>query len=54
MNCFTCKNEMVCVDDVNEISVRMDFVKCPKCNSEAEIYYGKNGEYIKEVVWRRD
>lgn len=53
MKCFTCKTEMTCVDDVNDISIRIDFVQCPKCNSYAEIHYGNNGEYIKEIVWKR-
>jgi ssDNA-binding Zn-finger/Zn-ribbon topoisomerase 1 len=53
MKCFTCKTKMVCFDDVNTISIRIDFVKCPKCGSEADIIYGNNGEYINRVDWRR-
>jgi Zn finger protein HypA/HybF involved in hydrogenase expression len=44
---------MKCVDDVNDISVRIDFVECPKCGSKADIIYENNGEYVKEVNWRR-
>ena len=54
MKCFTCKTEMACFDDVNDIDVRIDFVKCPKCGSVADTYYGNNGEFIEEVLWRRD
>jgi Zn finger protein HypA/HybF involved in hydrogenase expression len=53
MKCLTCKTEMKCYDDVNEISTRIDWVKCPKCGSIAEIIYGNNGEYISEVNWKR-
>ena len=53
MKCLTCKTEMVCVNDVNDISVRIDFVECPKCGSHADIIYGNNGEYISEVLWKR-
>ncbi len=54
MKCLTCKTEMKCIDDVNEIHARIDFVECPKCKSKADIIYGNNGEYIKKVIWRRD
>ena len=53
MKCHTCKTEMICYNDVNEISTRIDFEKCPKCNSKADIIYGNNGEYILEVLWKR-
>jgi Zn finger protein HypA/HybF involved in hydrogenase expression len=53
MKCFTCHTEMECYNDVNNISTRIDFVKCPKCGSEANIIYGNNGEYIKKVEWFR-
>jgi len=33
MKCFTCHTEMICYDDVNEESVRIDYVKCPKCGT---------------------
>ena len=54
MKCHTCKTEMICYNDVNEISTRIDFEKCPKCNSKADITYGNNGEYaLKVVLWER-
>jgi len=53
MKCITCKSEMICYDDVNDISIRIDWVKCPKCNSKAEIQYENNGEYVEKVVWER-
>lgn len=52
MKCHTCKTEMKCYDDVNDMSVRIDWLKCPKCNSWAEVTYGNNGEYIEKVIWR--
>jgi len=54
MKCITCKTIMVCFDDVNEVSTRIDFVKCPKCGLSADIIYSNNGEYISQVNWRRD
>lgn len=53
MKCITCKTQMKCVSDVNNISVRIDFVECPKCGSKADIIYGNNGEYVDKVNWRR-
>ena len=53
MKCFTCKTKMKCINDVNDISVRIDWYECPKCNSSSEIIYGNNGEYINEVKWIR-
>lgn len=53
MKCHTCKTVMECYDDVNDVGVRIDWVKCPKCSSTAEIRYGNNGEYIEKVVWER-
>ena len=53
MKCHTCSTKMQCYDDVNDISTRLDFVKCPLCGSEATIQYGNNGEYIIRVEWRR-
>lgn len=53
MKCHTCKTRMVCYDDVNDVDVRIDWLRCPKCGSHAEIKYGNNGEYIKKVSWRR-
>lgn len=54
MKCLTCQSPMICIDDVNDISARIDFVICPKCGSVADIYYGNNGEFIKEVLWKRE
>jgi Zn finger protein HypA/HybF involved in hydrogenase expression len=53
MKCLTCQTRMECYDDVNEVSARIDFVKCPKCGSLANIIYGHNGEYIYKVEWFR-
>jgi hypothetical protein len=44
---------MICCDDVNDISARIDWVKCPKCGSKAEIEYGNHGEFINKVIWKR-
>ena len=53
MKCFTCKTEMICEDDVNDIIVRIDWEKCPKCGSKAEIDYGEQGEYVNKIIWER-
>jgi len=56
MKCITCETEMKCVNDVNDISTRIDWLDCPKCGSTAEITYGTNGaerQLIKKVIWNR-
>ena len=53
MECIACKTKMVCVNDVNDIETRIDFVVCPKCKSRANIVYGKQGKHIQEVNWIR-
>jgi len=45
---------MKCVDDINMDILRVDFFSCGKCKSAAEVRYGKNGEYILTVNWKRD
>lgn len=54
MECYTCKTKMECVDDINTEFLRIDWFKCPKCKSKAEVIYGNHGEYIKRVIWERD
>jgi len=39
MKCITCKTIMICIDDVNEISTSIDFVKCPKCGPSKSFFY---------------
>lgn len=51
MNCLNCNTPMLCVDDVNDTSIRVDFECCPECGAKADIYYGDNGGYILKVVW---
>ena len=53
MKCYTCKTKMKCYDDVVAIGTRLDFLKCPLCNSKATIHYGNDGEYITGVEWKR-
>lgn len=53
MKCFTCCTRMKCVNDVNEISTRIDWLECPKCGSKAEIIFGNNGEYYDKITWSR-
>lgn len=53
MECITCKTKMVCENDVVESHTRIDFLKCPKCGSEADVVMHPRENYIKEVNWRR-
>lgn len=53
MKCITCKTKMICIDDVNDISVRIDLEECPECKSIAEIHYGENGRYVEKIIWER-
>lgn len=54
MKCFTCKDEMKCIDDANDLGVRIDWYQCPRCNSKAEVNYGNGGEYIDKIIWERE
>lgn len=54
MKCLECGEEMLCVDDVNDISTKIDFLKCEKCGATAEITYDNNIQKRKEmVVWKK-
>ena len=39
MKCIVCESEMKCVDDVNDVSTRIDWMECPVCGTKAEIIY---------------
>lgn len=51
MNCFKCQSEMKCYDDINYDTIRIDFEKCPVCNSKAEIRYNIHDRNISKVIW---
>lgn len=53
MKCFTCETVMENIDYINDISVRIYWKRCPKCNSEAEMHYVNSGEYVSKVIWSR-
>lgn len=55
MKCIVCESEMECVDDVNDISTRIDWMQCPVCGAKAEIEY-TNVTYpcIKKVSFTTD
>jgi hypothetical protein len=53
MDCITCKTPMKCYDDVNDISVRIDWVICPKCGAKAEIHYDPQKHCIIKVIWEK-
>lgn len=53
MDCFTCHTEMKCYNDVNDEALRIDWYKCPKCGSRAEVEYGDHGRYKTKVTWIR-
>lgn len=55
MKCLTCKEKMECINDVNNVSVRIDWLECPKCKSTAQVEYEVNGEHIsiRKVLWER-
>lgn len=54
MECYTCKDKMKCVDDINQEMLRVDFFECTRCESVAEVTYGAHGKYILTVSWKRD
>ena len=54
MKCLECGTEMKCVDDVNTISTRIDWEKCPKCGATVEIEYSSSVDLkLKRVLWKR-
>ena len=53
MNCYTCKSEMECVDDLVSKIVEVEWFECPKYGSKVEISYGNCGEYITNATWQR-
>lgn len=53
MQCLNCQTIMICYDDVNDIYARIDWLKCPKCHSKAEIIYDVHSNEIKNLTWER-
>lgn len=53
MKCFTCQSEMKNINDIVYESVRIDWYKCPKCNSIAQVELHPKGNYIEKVIWER-
>jgi DNA-directed RNA polymerase subunit RPC12/RpoP len=54
MKCFTCGTRMENYDDIRNDFVKVDFRRCPKCGSKAEIqYYDDECTFLSEVKWRR-
>ena len=54
MKCLECGTEMKCADDVNTISTRIDWGKCPKCGATVEIEYFSGVDLkLKRVLWER-
>jgi len=53
MQCLTCGEQMKCYNDVNDISVRIDWEQCPKCGSWSQIEYNSKGQQ-ERVLWLRD
>ena len=43
MDCMTCGDEMICYDEVNDETLRIDWFRCVRCSSWAEIAYNKKG-----------
>ena len=55
MICQCCREEMKCVDDVNDIGTRIDWMRCPKCDSFAEIIYDdQKRDQIDSITWKRN
>lgn len=52
MNCQKCKTPMNLYENNDGIVVRIDWLKCPQCNSKAEIIYDAQTNEIKHLSWR--
>ena len=53
IRCMLCNEPMVCYDDINTCTVRVDFVRCTLCNSKAIVTYGDRGGHVAKVEWVR-
>lgn len=53
MECMACGKTMVCYDDINDEIYRIDWLKCPRCGSWAEITYNKKG-FKETVTWKQN
>ena len=53
MKCLECGTEMKCADDVNTISTRIDWEKCPKCGATVEIEYSSGVDLRGRRVIRK-
>jgi len=54
MKCIICESEMENIDDVNNISNRIDWMICPKCGTKAEIIYSNTEiPFVKNITFGR-
>lgn len=49
---MTCGETMICYDEVNDETLRLDLFKCTKCESWAEVTYNKKG-FKEQIKWKR-
>ena len=54
MKCFTCNTEMNDVDDIVNQNIRIDWKKCPRCGSVAEVQLHPKDNYPIKIIWKRD
>lgn len=51
MKCYKCNEEMKCFSDVVQETVRIDWFKCPKCDSVTTVEYEPRTMEIRKVLW---
>ena len=51
MNCITCGTEMEIYSDQKYLYTKLEWLKCPKCDSQAEITDSKEDGSIIAMNW---
>lgn len=49
MECPRCRVQMICKNDVNDETVRIDWLECPWCGVKTTIEYKDHGKEIKRI-----
>ena len=54
MKCLYCNSNMKCVNDVSDISVRIDWFECNDCNGKCEVIYSVSSRKRVKKTWTHE
>lgn len=54
MRCLRCGEIMIDYDDVVQDNLRIDWKRCPRCGSKAEVILHPHEYYILQATWSRE